>query len=164
MKEEDIHNQCVKWLKYEGYKKVKIINHPTDLRAEKDGTTIYFEVKSTNKDSDYFGAATLTEWTVNIREANLKYLIVRFDKDNNPVDYYIYDAKNFYKYSTVPPFKVNFNIDLLDRNKHTKHPRAIALNDEVLNILHRVYAILKEKNNDKLDKLRLFLENLESNI
>jgi len=51
----------IKHLKSDGFKNVEIINSPSDISAEKNGETYFFEIKMTKKKIKYFGAATLTE-------------------------------------------------------------------------------------------------------
>ncbi len=47
-------------LKAEGYE-AEITSAPSDIIAEKDGETWYYEIKMTEKSDSCFGAATLTE-------------------------------------------------------------------------------------------------------
>lgn len=71
MKEEKINLKSdvnakeafAKLLTTRGYSEVKIVSSPADIIAVKNGVKYYFEIKFTSKQDNYFGAATLTEWT-----------------------------------------------------------------------------------------------------
>ena len=106
----------VKELEKENFKDIKIVFSPADIIAVKDGAKYYFEIKFTNQKDKYFGAATLTEWECVINNLDNFLFVVSRQEDNK----WIFDRfspKEFIKYSTIPPFKIFFNLDLKDFGK-----------------------------------------------
>ena len=105
---------------------IEPIKAPADIKVTgKDGEITYYEIKSTTKDDKYFGAATITEWRAALEHPDNYYfvVIVEKEKDEDCVAA-IYKPKDFIKFATIPPFKVNFNIDLSDATKVMNHKTA----------------------------------------
>lgn len=122
----------------------------TDLIGKRNGEKVYIEIKWTSK-KDCFGAATLTEWTPYLEGKNLDFVVVKGESNQDPKDweYKVYSPKEFMKYSTIPPFKVNFNIDIDDEYKHTNHPKALDAKKEYLAKLYDIYQKLSIENKEK---------------
>lgn len=150
--------QCKKWLEEtQHYSSVEISHHPTDIiGVSKNGESTHVEVKMTGKD-DYFGAATMTEWgVVSRKDSILKFVIARKD-DTNKYGYrfYMIDAETFYEISTVPPFKINFNIKESDysddkstlffNQKRKRRKGTIELNKSIVCLMGDIYELLKEQ-------------------
>lgn len=89
-----------------------------DMVIEKDGIPWYFEIKCTSKDKDVFGAGTLTEWKCAAENlGHYFFVIVKMGKLRTLPKFYIYPPQEIIKYSTVPPFKIDFNISHLPSSK-----------------------------------------------
>lgn len=100
------------YLKSQGFTNVKIISSPADVSAFFKDEKWYFEIKYTNEDRRYFGAATETEWSQAYKDPDhFKFVVVQRIKDNS-FRFAEFTPKQFEEYSTIPPFKVYFNIDL----------------------------------------------------
>ena len=159
-------NQCIEWLREQGYKDPHKSNHPTDIECEdKNGKKINVEVKMTTKEK-YFGAATLTEWvTVLDKDAELKFVVAKLittTSAEKKYDFYWIDTEKFYEISTVPPFKVNFNIkeEEFQKNEHCcntiqfkdRKPRkdTVVLTKDLVGLLGDIYSLLKDDKSLKL--------------
>ena len=135
----------VKELQKKNYQDIKITSSPTDISAKKKGTKYYFEIKFTNQKDKYFGAATLTEWECAIKNLDNFFFVVS-RKENNKWIFKSFKPNEFIKYSTIPPFKIFFNVDLKDFDKkNTDETKALNANFENLNELVDFYKTLKNK-------------------
>jgi|TARA_B100001964_G_C14176662_1_gene574127 hypothetical protein len=134
-----------KILAEEGFKDIKIISTPTDISASKNGTKYFFELKFTNQIDKYFGAATLTEWECAINNlGNFFFVICRFEDNKWLFDKF--SPKEFIEYSTIPPFKIFFDIDLKNFDKKkSKETKSVKANFDNLKELVKVYDKLKLK-------------------
>jgi hypothetical protein len=133
-----------KYLENNGYKNVKIVGTPVDIIAEKENVLYYFEIKMTKSDKNCFGAATLTEWEQALKTPNeFKFIIARTDRDENIFEFLEFTPKEFLKFSTIPPFKFYFNIDLVNQNKIQKRTKAIQLNDDKISHLITIFNNLR---------------------
>ena len=89
------------------------------------GTYKYFEIKASSiskkklmeniaKGKKFFDAATLTEWNMAAQHPSDYTFVMLYIEDNNGkyaiVDREEYSPEELLRFSTVPPFKVNFNI------------------------------------------------------
>jgi len=135
----------VKVLAEEGFKDIEIISTPTDISASKNGTKYFFELKFTNQTEKYFGAATLTEWECAINNLeNFFFVICRIEKNKWLFDKF--SPKEFIGYSTIPPFKIFFDVDLKNFDKKkTKETKSVKANFDNLNELVKVYDKLRSK-------------------
>lgn len=163
--------QCKKWLEEtQNYTSVEISHHPTDIEGvDPNGKTVHIEVKMTGKD-DYFGAATITEWGV-VLDDILKFVIARKD-DTNKYGYrfYMIEAEEFYQISTVPPFKINFNIkesdysnekSILSLNRKRKRRKGtIELNESIVRVMRDIYELLQDK--DTMQELIATIEKVNN--
>jgi len=135
----------VKVLAEEGFKDIEIISTPTDISASKNGTKYFFELKFTNQTDKYFGAATLTEWECAINNLeNFFFVICRIEENKWLFDKF--SPKEFIGYSTIPPFKIFFDVDLKNFDKKkSKETKSVKANFDNLNELVKVYDKLKNK-------------------
>lgn len=75
------------------------------------------------RNTKYFGAATLTEWNVaRLCSNRYTFVLVIMDTDNpeEMIDSFEYSIEDLLFYSTIPPFKINFNIPF--RKPDSPHP------------------------------------------
>jgi len=135
----------VKVLAEEGFKDIEIISTPTDISASKNGTKYFFELKFTNQTDKYFGAATLTEWECAINNLENFFFVICRIKENK----WLFDKfspKEFIGYSTIPPFKIFFDVDLKNFDKKkSKETKSVKANFDNLNELVKVYDKLRNK-------------------
>ena len=133
-----------KELEKENYKDIKIVSSPADIIAVKDGAKHYFEIKFTSKNDRYFGAATLTEWECAINNLD-NFLFVVCRQEDNKWIFDRFSPKEFIEYSTIPPFKIFFNLDLKDFDKKkTDKTKALKANFNNLEELISIYKQLKK--------------------
>lgn len=125
----DAKEQFKAWLKANGYTDVEICSNSTgaDVEAKKEGKRYYFEIKKTGKDGkgkqlSYFGAATLTEWKKALENEGRFFFIIAIENDKG-YDFYMISPQKFLRYSTIPPYKVYFNIGLRVKNGQLKFTR-----------------------------------------
>lgn len=113
----------IKELEIRGYTECKIISTPADIIGYLNNERYYFEVKMTRKKEKYFGAATLTEWEQAIKDPKHFYFVVVIQNNEVIEKIIFYKPEEFIKISSIPPFKVYFNLDLnrgiKDKNKIT---------------------------------------------
>ena len=125
----------------------RITQSPADITATKDGRTWYFEIKMTRRTDTYFGAATLTEWAQALADPDHFRFVVAVckDDDGTEFDFIEYTPAEFMKFSTVPPFKIFFNVDLSgrERKKSGKKSRAISLTKGALARMLECFGALK---------------------
>jgi hypothetical protein len=103
-------------LKEDGYQNPEIISSPTDIHAFKDNQEYFFEIKMTNKQDKYFGAATLTEWQQAIKDPKHFFFVIAIQNDFKITKFIQYSPSEFLKFSSIPPFKIYFNINLKKDN------------------------------------------------
>lgn len=113
----------IKELEIRGYTECKIISTPADIIGYLNNERYYFEAKMTRKKEKYFGAATLTEWEQAIKDPKHFYFVVVIQNNEVIERIIFYKPDEFIKISSIPPFKVYFNLDLnrgiKDKNKIT---------------------------------------------
>ena len=105
-----------------------VVSSPADIRATKDGETWYFEIKMTKRTDVYFGAATLTEWRQALADPeHFRFVVAQTDEIEEIFEFLEFTPEEFMEYSTVPPFKIFFSIDLEDRVKKRNGNKAVKL-------------------------------------
>lgn len=135
-----------KYLDNEGYENVRIVGNPSDITAEKNGHTYYFEIKMTKQTEIYFGAATLTEWVqAFITPDFFKFVIAKTDENEDVFSFEEYSPSDFMQHSTIPPFKIFFNINLNGETKQKKRRKAIPLTNETMALLTELHNKMREK-------------------
>ena len=133
-----------KYLETKGFYDVKIVKGPSDITAKKDGDDFYFEIKTTKREIIYFGAATLTEWKQAFKTPNnFKFVIAITNENEDSFDFIEYTPKEFMEYSTIPPFKIYFNINLKNKTLLKKRKSAIPLNKKSMKLLTDLFKKLK---------------------
>jgi hypothetical protein len=132
-------------LEQNGYTEVQITGSPTDLKAKKDGQTFYFEIKMTKQSETYFGAATLTEWAQAFKTPNFfKFVIAKTDKDEEKFTFIEFSPTEFMEHSTIPPFKIYFNISLTGKTPKRNRRKAIPLTDASMKMLCEFHDKMRE--------------------
>jgi Holliday junction resolvase len=113
----------IKELLRRGFDEAKITSSPADITARRGSEVFYFEIKYTTKDSLYFGAATLTEWEAALRNEDRYRFVVALKRDGFWT-FHEYTPEEFMAFSSVPPFKVYFNI-AVGQGKATRASRKV---------------------------------------
>lgn len=132
----------------EGYH-AEIKAQPSDIIAEKDGETWYYEIKMTEKSDTCFGAATLTEWEQAFKTPDRYRFVIAIKGENESFTFREYTPKELLKYSTIPPFKVYFNLDLKGESnrKRRKKNGAVSFSQEYFEKMLKLYKEMKGNNN-----------------
>lgn len=138
--------QYVERLKSNGYSNPTIIASPADITAEKNGYTWYFEIKKTSQKKKYFGAATLTEWIQALKDPDHFRFVVARESTEGTFAFSEYTPSEFMEVSSIPPFKVFFNIDFRKTTQTSqRESRSIKATEERLYYLSNVFSDLKNK-------------------
>ena len=102
----------------------RVTGSPADITAEKDGATWYFEIKMTRHADRYFEAATQTEWRQALADPDhFRFVVVIADEADENFQFIEYTPAEFMEFSTIPPFKVYFNIDFTGKPKKSNRER-----------------------------------------
>lgn len=136
----------VEYLKANGYCNPKVIASPADITTEKNGDTWYFEIKKTSQENKYFGAATLTEWIQALKDPDhFRFVIARVSNEEK-FDFFEYTPSEFMEISSIPPFKVFFNVDFRKETQTSPGKSgAIKATKDRINYLSKVFSDLKNK-------------------
>lgn len=133
------------YLEEHDYQNVEIISSPSDIKAQKDGQTFYFEIKMTKQTETYFGAATLTEWVQAFKTPdNFKFVIAKTDETEDEFSFEEFTPLEFMEHSTIPPFKIFFNINLNGKTKKRKRRTAIQLTNDTMTLLTELHNKMRE--------------------
>ena len=101
------------YLQQKGFTGAKIIGQPADIEAWKDGERYYFEIKMTKQTKSYFGAATTTEWKAASENPGKYFFVIAItDSEEKQFKFMVFTPEEFMNDSSIPPFKVFFNIKL----------------------------------------------------
>jgi uncharacterized protein DUF3883 len=92
-----------------GFEEARVTGSPADITAHRGAEIYYFEIKYTAQDSQYFGAATLTEWEAALAHEE-RYRFVVATKRDGFWTFHEYTPAEFMEFSSIPPFKVFFHI------------------------------------------------------
>ena len=138
--------EYVEYLKANGYCNPKVIASPADITAEKNGDTWYFEIKKTSQENKYFGAATLTEWIQTLKDPDHFRFVIARESNEEKFDFFEYTPSEFMEISSIPPFKVFFNVDFRKETQTSpgKSGATKATKDRI-NYLSKVFSDLKNK-------------------
>jgi len=110
----------IQTLKSRGFESARVTQSPADITASKDGQTYFYEIKYTARNKSYFGAATLTEWEAALQHEQ-HYRFVVATKRNDAWVFHEYTPAEFMDFSTIPPFKAYFNVDVdLERDTRAR--------------------------------------------
>lgn len=136
-------SEFIKILQGRGYQ-AKVVSSPADILATKNGQTWYYEIKMTKKKDTYFGAATLTEWKQALVDPeHFRFVIAKTDDDETSFDFIEYTPEEFMKFSTIPPFKIYFNIDF-ENQAPKRNRKAITLSPVKLDLMSKCYEQMKQ--------------------
>lgn len=140
-------NAYINELLSNGFDTAVVKAEPADIVATKDGETWYFEIKMTSRTDTYFGAATLTEWEQAFKTPDRYFFVVAIKKDDDTFEFKKYTPHEFIKNSTIPPFKIYFNLDLKGnkKTKRNKKKPAIALTEDNFNRMNALFKEMKEE-------------------
>lgn len=130
----------IKKLLADGFDSAEVKAKPADIVATRNGEQWYYEIKLTDRTDDYFGAATLTEWEQAIKTPDHFRFIIAI-RHGDEFEFREYTPDEFMKYSTIPPFKIYFNVNLDGKEKRkTDKPRtAVTLTTEHLKEMLALY-------------------------
>ena len=136
----------IKHLQEDGFQNAKVISSPSDIHAEKDGEEWFFEIKKTQKQDKYFGAATMTEWEQAFRTPdNFRFVIAVVDETQKYGFRFIeMTPAEMMQHSTIPPFKVYFNIDLQNQEtgSRNKTGRKVNVKKKALRLTEPIFNII----------------------
>ena len=139
--------EYVEILKARGFDAV-VTGSPADIKATLNGEDWYFEIKMTKREEVYFGAATLTEWRQALADpAHFRFVVAITNEEETEFRFIEYTPEAFMKYSTIPPFKVYFNINLtgMERRKRSSQKSSSKkMTKDNFEKMDRCYAELKE--------------------
>ena len=140
-------NAYINELLSNGFDTAVVKAEPADIVATKDGETWYFEIKMTSRTDTYFGAATLTEWEQAFKTPDRYFFVVAIKKDDDTFEFKKYTPHEFINNSTIPPFKIYFNLDLKGnkKTKRNKKKPAIALTEDNFNRMNALFKEMKEE-------------------
>lgn len=138
--------EYVEYLKANGYCNPKVIASPADITAEKNGDTWYFEIKKTSQENKYFGAATLTEWIQALKDPDHFRFVIARESNEEKFDFFEYTPSEFMEITSIPPFKVFFNVDFRKETQTSPGKSgAIKATKDRINYLSKVFSDLKNK-------------------
>lgn len=136
----------------QGFDTAVVKAEPADIVATKNGETWYFEIKMTSRTDTYFGAATLTEWEQAFKTPDRFFFVVAIKKSDDKFEFRKFTPLEFMKSSTIPPFKVYFNLDLKGDKKKTQRNNkkpAIALSEDNFNQMNALFKQMRNNNQHK---------------
>ena len=129
--------EFVKLLQDRGFE-AYVVSKPADIVATRDGQTWYFEIKMTKRADVYFGAATLTEWKQAIADPeHFRFVVAKTNEEESEFEFLEYTPEEFMRFSTIPPFKVYFNINFDGSERKTR--KATKLTQENLEIMSECF-------------------------
>lgn len=135
----DAKTAFCKYLEDKGFT-TEIRQAPADIRAVKDGQEWFFEIKKTSQDKDYFGAATSTEWEQAFKDPDHYRFVIARKRSDDSFQFTELTPEQLMEYSTIPPFKVFFNIPLNgEKKKSGRSSRALRLSKEAFESLNDTY-------------------------
>lgn len=100
-----------RWLLDHGYESAQVTAAPADVTAIKDGQRWLFEVKFTRARTNCFGAATLTEWIAAADNPERFRFVIAYERRGS-WRFDVYSPDEFLAFSSIPPYKVYFNVPL----------------------------------------------------
>ena len=135
--------EFVKLLQERGFV-AAVVSSPADIKATRAGETWYFEIKMTKRADVYFGAATLTEWRQALADPeHFRFVVAKTDEAESAFEFIEYTPAEFMEFSTIPPFKIFFSIDLEDRGKKRKGNKAVRLTRENFEVMDKCFEEIK---------------------
>ena len=143
----EVKQRFIEKLLSEGYDSAEVKAKPADIVACRGGVTWYYEIKLTDHTDKCFGAATLTEWEQALKTPeNYRFVIAIRHKDGS-YDFREYTPQEFMQFSTIPPFKVYFNINLDGKPQRKRKGKrtisAIPMTEENLSHMLKVFQLMR---------------------
>jgi len=134
----------VKLLQARGFD-AAVVSSPADIKATRAGKTWYFEIKMTKRADVYFGAATLTEWKQAMADPeHFRFVVAKTDEAESAFEFIEYTPAEFMEFSTIPPFKIFFSIDLENPSRKRKGTKAAKLTKGNLELMGECYDQIKK--------------------
>ena len=132
----------------QGYDTAEIVSAPADIKAVKDNETWYFEIKKTTK-RKYFGAATETEWKQAFADPDhYRFVVALTDEKEENFEWFVYTPMELLQVSTIPPFKINFNINLdipISEQKCSRRDSTIALSESIFHAISSTFERIRTR-------------------
>ena len=127
---------------------------------DKKGNTWYFEIKQSNwPNGKFFDAATLTQWYTWYTNQERYYFVFITGKYKNKRQFTFVRASELMEHSTIPPFKIYFNIykdemedSFVDGKTFKQQVRELAENNNIESLpfmRKHVYKHAASQNNDE---------------
>ena len=151
----------INYLQKNGFQNAKVISSPCDIRADKNGKEWFFEIKMTKRHDVYFGAATMTEWEQAFKTPDYFRFVIAIADDAHEHGFRFIEMTpaEMMQHSTIPPFKVYFNIDLQNSDikeqkktgkKNNGKKKALRLTEPIFNTILGAFgkAVRMQKEND----------------
>jgi hypothetical protein len=114
----------------------------------KDNETWYFEIKKTTK-RKYFGAATETEWKQAFADPDhYRFVVALTDETEEHFEWFVYTPMQMLQVSTIPPFKINFNINLdipVSEQKCSRKDTTIALSESIFHAISSTFERIRTR-------------------
>ena len=131
---------------------------------DKKGNTWYFEIKQSNwPNGKFFDAATLTQWYTWYTNPERYYFVFITGKYKNKRQFTFVTASELMEHSTIPPFKIYFNIykdemetNFVDRKTFKQQVKELVENNNVESIpfmLKHAYKRRLQNNDEEAIKL-----------
>ena len=125
----------IKQLEERGFQNAHITSSPSDIQAQKDGEDWYYEIKMTKRTDQYFGAATTTEWAQALKTPErFRFVVAKTDDAEQEFRFTEYTPDEFIQFSTIPPFKIFFNLPLVQTKKSKAKKQSQALKATKVNL------------------------------
>ena len=147
-KKSDVNakNEFIKVLQSRGFE-AAVVSKPADIMATKDGQLWYFEIKMTKRADVYFGAATLTEWKQAVADPeHFRFVVAKTNDEESEFEFLEYTPAEFMEFSTIPPFKVYFNIGFDGSQRQSR--TATKLTYDNLKLMTECFDALKGTKNE----------------
>lgn len=128
------------------YKEISFNGRPSDLKAiDESGKVFFYELKATRKER-YFGSASFSEWELALDNKDKYFFIVAYyNEATKQFTFSEYTPAEFMKFSTIPPFKVYFNLSAkTGQSLVSSKTKALRLEKENFDTLNKVYSDLKK--------------------
>jgi hypothetical protein len=139
---------CKELIDNQGFGTADIVSAPADIKAVKDNETWYFEIKKTTKHK-YFGAATETEWKQAFADPDhYRFVVALTDENEEHFEWFVYTPMQMLQVSTIPPFKINFNINLdipVSEQKCSRRDTTIALSESIFHAISSTFERIRTR-------------------
>lgn len=117
---------CKELVEKRGFQSAAPKGQPADIVAVKNGETWYYEIKLTDHADKCFGAATLTEWEQAFKTPERFRFVIAIRQDGE-YEFREYTPEEFLEFSSIPPFKIYFNIYLDGKPRRKSNTKRSAI-------------------------------------